>query len=425
MKNCNMYAASIFALVVTTCFIAVAQVSDAGNQQANRQEKIIQLLEVAGTKDLSIPIPEEIEKSRDMAKRKQYFEERHRKFQEIEAKREQARNELAAMGEEIIEPLLGMYRKGRYRSNIIRVLKKIGTPKAQSSLLNISLERNGFYNLGTSAAQYYIELAKNKEDIKKLLVSSDDDILDVALQNLPGVTIDSELLKRLDELLQSKQYHPVLNFSLRTKAAAVIEADTGSVLTKEKFSAIVKSLDTVEQMPKSNERFQNNEVGTFADRTYWLLARSLEKMKGIDTYLSEATNQRIGNPRRWLLAVRANRGDSSVKSQIHDSLEDPKMLERTVFRLYALQGYGKIGTTEDIDFLRSIAESDPVIMLDMGGILLETINSKPINNTGERAVIYDEFSIPEWEKLNPRQRIPLIRGRAQQAIQAIEKRIQN
>ena len=377
MKNHNIYVALIFAFVVTTGFCAVAQVADTGNNRAERRANIKRLLEISGTKGPSIPVPEEIEKSRDMAKRKKYFVERHRKFQEIEAKREQARNELAAMGEEIIEPILEMYRSGRFDSSVIRVLKKIGTPKARISLLNISLELNGFYNLGTSAARYYIELTKNKEDIKKLLVSSEDDILSVALQNLPGLTIDAELLKRLDELLQSTQYHPSSNFSLRIKAAAVISADTGSELMKEKVSAIVKSLDTVEHMPKFNERFQNSSIGTFADRTYLLLAMSLEKIKGADAYLSEATNRLTGNPRRWMLAVRAKRGDSSVKSQIRNFLEDPNMLERTLLRSYALQGYEKIGTTDDIVFLRSIAESDPLIVLFKGGPILETINVKP------------------------------------------------
>lgn len=422
MNNRNKHIALIIAIFTTTSFCIVDKVTYAGNKQVRRMEEINRLLEAASIKSPSIPVPEEIQNSKDWEKRRQYFEQRHLRFQEVEDKREKARNELAAMGDDVIDPLLKIFRGAKFDDAIIMVLKRIGTAKARGSLLNIALEpkNKSYESTRTAAARSYIALTNDKEDVKKLLASSDDDTLSVALQNLPGVTIDTELLKRLDELLQSTQYHPVLNFAIRTKATAVIAADTGSVLMQEKVLAIVKSLDTVEQMPKSNERFQYNRVGTFADRTYWLLARSLEKMKGIDTYLSQATNRRTGNPHRWLLAVRANRGDSSVKSQVHDSLEDPNMLERTVFRSYALQGYGKIGTTEDIDFLRGIAESDPVIMLNRGGLLLEIINGKPINNAGERGVIYDEFTIPEWERLSPRQRRPFIREDARQAIKAIQ-----
>lgn len=420
MKNRDEHINLMLRLVAAAILCVIAQVAYTGSAQAPRLEKINRLLEAASIKSPSIPVPEEIRNSKDWEKRRQYFEQRSLRFQQVEAKREQARNELAAMGEEIIDPLLEIYRRGKFRSNIILVLKKIAAPKAKVALLDISLERNGLYNLGTLAARSYIELAENKEDIEKLLLSNDEDVLAVALQNLPGVKVDAELLKRLSELLQSSTYHPVLNYSLRIKAAAVIVADIGNAPIREKVFAIVDSLDTVEQMPKSNERLQYDRVGTFADQTYWLLARSLEKMKGAGKYLSEATERLTGNPRRWVQATRANRGDSSVKHQLREILEDPNMLERTLLRSYVLRGYGKIGTPKDFPFLHSIAQSDPVVLLDRGGPLLETINGRPINNSGERAVIYDEFTIHEWERLSPRQRRPFIREEAQRAIRAIQ-----
>ncbi len=422
MKKHKIYIAYVFGIVFAIVFLGIVQVADAGNKQAERQAKINRLLEILSTKRPSIPVPKEIYTEKDISKRKQYFEERNRKFQEIEEKYEQARNELASMGDEVIDRLLEIYRSGKLDTQVVLVLKKIGTQNAQMALLNIALGQNGFGRPDTLAARNYIELTENKEEIKKLLVSSDEDVLSIALRNLTGVTIDNELLKRLDELLQSTQYHPVLNFVLRTKAAAVIAADSRSELMQEKVSAVVKSLDTVEQMPKSNERFQYDRIGTFADRTYLLLAISLEKMKGADAYLSEATNRLTNNPQRWMLAVRAKMGDSSVKSEIRNFLEDPNMLERTLLRSYAIQGYEKIGTADDIIFLSGIAESDPVVMLDKGGPLLETVNGKPINNAGKRAVIYDEYTIPEWNQLAARQQIPIIRIRARQAIQAIEKK---
>lgn len=422
MKKQKIYIAYIFGIVLAIVYLGIVQVADAGNKQAERQAKINRLLEILSTKRPSIPVPKEIYSEKDMAKRKQYFEERSRKFQEFEEKHKQARNELASMGDEVIDRLLEIFRSGKLKTHVVLVLKKIGTQNAQMALLNMALGQNGFDRPDKLAARNYIELTKNKEDIQKLLVSSDEDILSIALQHLPGVMIDNELLKRLDELLQSTQYHPVLNFALRTKAAAVIAADSRSVLMQEKVSVVVKSLDTVEQMPESNERFQYNSIGTFADRTYLLLAMSLEKMKGADAYLSEATNRITGNPKRWMLSVRLKRGDSSVKSEVRNFLENPNMLKRTLLRSYAIQGYEKTGTTDDIIFLSRIAESDTVVLLNRGGLLLETINGEPINNTGERAVIYDEYSILEWNKLSARQRIPIIRRRAQQAIIAIEKR---
>ena len=97
--------ASIFGLIITSIVWAVVQAADSINNQTERQEKISRLLAVLAAKVPSIPVPEEIEKSRDMAKRKQYFEEMHRKFQQIEEKYEQARNELAAMGDDVVAQL--------------------------------------------------------------------------------------------------------------------------------------------------------------------------------------------------------------------------------------------------------------------------------------------------------------------------------
>jgi hypothetical protein len=393
------------------------------NNQDNRRAKVNQLLEIAGTRSPSRPIPEEIQKEKDKAIRDKYFEERQRLFQEEEDNRERARNELAAMGDEIIDQLIEIYKDSKYENHIAIVLKKIGTQKAKETLLNMAIGQNGFNWSYSTAAQNYVEVAKDKkEDIKALLVSSDSDILGIALQGMKGLTIDVESLKRLDEIMQTKQ---APDYILRSKAAEVISADKGSGLMREKVSVLVKSLQTIEQLPNANGRFLYDRFGTIADVTSSDLARALTTMKGADAYLDEATKGLTGNARRWMLAVRATKGDTSVKGEIRNFIVDPNMLDRTLLRSYALRGYAVIGTADDIPFLRNIAESDPVVVIIKGESSLETINGKPINNTGDRAVIYDEYTKKEWDNVLPDQRIPFIRGEAESAIKSIEARIKS
>ena len=373
----------------------------AGNYRDESSAKVKQLLEVASAQSLSRAIPED--------------------------KRELAINELAAMGDDIIVQLAEIYKSDRYKNNIVIVLKKIGTQKAKETLLNMALGQNGFNETYSTAARQYIELAGEKEELKTLLVSTNSLILSEALLGIKGIKVDADLLQRLDEILQSVQYNPVLNCALRTNAANIIVADTGSELMQEKISAIVKSINTVEKQPKANERYGQTIIGTFADRTYLNLAKALINIKDADKYLSQATSSMTDNPRGWILAIRANRGDSTEKNELRKIMEDPHMLERTLFRSFALSGYARIGTTEDIPFLRNIAENDPVLLIerrDATGPVLEIINGKPINNAGERSVSYDEDEYVKklWEL--PRGRYT-IRSQAESAIETIEKRIKN
>jgi hypothetical protein len=427
MLKYNIQQAFILGLLITTSVLVAAQ-GPVENNQAERIAKVNQLLEVASAPIPSSPIPEEILKETDIAKRNQYNEERRRLVSEEREKREQARNEIAALGDDIIDPLYEKYNESvRYELSAIYVLKKIGTQKAKDTLLNIAMGQNRRKTPDSLAAQTYVAITKDKNEIKQLLSSKNPDILSIALQGIKEIKVDAELLKRLDEILQSVQYHPVLNCTLRTNAAEVIVADTGSELLQEKVSSIVKSIQTVDNQPKANERYESTIIGTFADRTYLDLAQALIKIKASDKYLSEATSSMTGIPRGWMLAIRANRGDSSVKSELRKVLDDPTSLERTLLRSFILSGYAKIGTAEDIPFLSNIAENDPMSILEMRdatGPVLETINGKPINNTGERAVPYDEDEYVKklWE--SPRGRY-IIRSQAESAIKSIEARIKS
>ena len=69
--------------------------------------------------------------------------------QEEEDKREQARDELAAMGDEIIDQLVEIYNDNRYKMHIAIVLKKIGSQKGVRSTYLKSVIRY-FFNISIS-----------------------------------------------------------------------------------------------------------------------------------------------------------------------------------------------------------------------------------------------------------------------------------
>ena len=265
--------------------------------------------------------------------------------------------------------------------------------------------------------------AKVDRLIERLLVSKNSDALSMTLKSLRGVPINAKMLKRMKELLQSKQYHPIINFCMRWDVAKVIGADPSDIFAKEKVLAIIESLKTVKQLPMANDRFQYDWLGTCADNTYDHLTKALVEIKGADKHLQEITNRVIGEPRMCVLIARAHRGDASEKSELCNILKDPNNVTMTMMRCLGTAAFERIGTNDDLPFLRELLRTDPIKVLNRGGPLLEMIDNKPINNTGERAVIYEPQFDPGWARAEQAGNLFFpVRGRANRVIEVIEKK---
>jgi hypothetical protein len=214
---------------------------------------------------------------------------------------DQAMAELRAVGDDAIGPLLDELRRSsnvHLEHRVVSLLQSIGTPKAREGLLQIALGQDSPEGIGFGdswAARNYVKILKDKSDAKKLLASKDTDVQDIALHTLPGVSVDVDFLKQLEGFLQSNEFY------VRMSASDVIAADPEATLVRQEVSAIVRSLETVEKLPKAWEKFQYDRLGTLADNVYCRLIDALAKMKGADDSLREQANRAKGYVRLCLI----------------------------------------------------------------------------------------------------------------------------
>ena len=332
---------------------------------------------------------------------------------------DQAIARLRAMGDEAIEPLMDELRRsgnGYLEHRAVSLLRSIGTAKARESLLRIALGRDSPAGVGFGsswAARNYVQMLQERSEAKKLLASRDTGVQGVALHALRGVSVDVDLFNQLEGFLQSKSDY------LRTQAADIMAADPEATLVRQKVSAIVKSLETVENLPKARERFQYDRLGTLADNVYWQLIEALCQMKGADDSLREQAGRTEGRVHVCLIIARGRRGDPSVKSELRIFLKDAKMQTMTLMRLSALRAFEATGTVDDLVFLQEMAQTDPLEVWNFGGPLFEMIDGRLVN-TGERMAPVPAKTDPRWS--GPNSSSYPVRSEAQRAMKLIKDR---
>jgi hypothetical protein len=410
------------------CMAQVTPITSAG---------IIQLFEKLTDIELTWELEPENFHQVDEKTRRKFYKRRRLKYQKQKEMLNKTADELSAMGDIVIDPIINRVKKENdpqkrnlLGSRAVEVLGKIRTPKAREIMSNIVFKQDGFKEgfEFKNAVGTYLRMVKNTRDVKSkieakglLKLSNNIDFTERVLTVLPRVPIDAELLTQLKKLLLAKKYHPVINVTLRFKAARVLGADESDKFVREKVYAIVESLKTVEQLPCAHDRFQYDRLGTFADVLYDGLIGALIDMKGSLPSLREVSYELTDKPKICLTVAMADKGDTSTKFGLRDILTQPDMLERTTIRLHAVRAFEKIGTIDDLPFLRKIAATDPVELLinTASHRCIEMVDGRPINNDGERAAIRSEFD-KSWEKAILRYPI---REAAQRAVKSIKKDI--
>ncbi len=424
----NRYVNYLYVVASAVLITTLHAYSSRGASQESPsvdEERVRQLLEVLGTRPASIPVPEEIRETKDRVAREAYWAQRQARFAAFDAQINAATDELAAMGDGIIDRLVREYHKpvGAPRHQIIVVLAKIGTPRARERLLDIAIAKHDPKRTSRAswAARNLVKISPNKEQIIPLLKSDDPDVISIALQHLPGVPVDETLLGQLRGFLQSTEYHPVVNFALRMHAASVLARDGISTLTAERVGAIVDSIRTVENMPEAHERLQPDAAGTLADLMYHYLIDALTKTEGATPFLRDAVQDLLAEPRAVVVVALALRGDSQVKHELRQLLREPRMVARITIRGHAARAMGVIGTKDDIDFLEQLSQDDPLEVINFHGPVFEMVNGQYVN-TGPRMPPMKPKEDPAWATV--RRSYP-VRDQAREAIRAIQKRLDN
>ena len=380
-----------------------------------------ELLEILSAGSINIRTDYKIKRSAHDKKR--HYEGRKKTFESERLLRAKARKLLAQKGDAAIDILL-KYNKTRPSSNnfpqeAIYTLSEIGSERAKRVLVDIIYGRiEGLRSSGASMAlRSYLKIA-SVDEARQLLSLKDDELFHMTLRKFPELAIEPKAFDRLSNNLQSDE------FVIRRKANSIINNSPANEKVFEKVHILTESLTTIPQMPKANERFLHQKIGTYSDYLYWDIAGTLMSLPDCDKQLADITYGLSGAARQWVIVVRARRSDASVKEELLSILQDHSNLERTMLRLSGFRALGVIGSPEDIPFLKEVSENDTYELLDRGGPLLERLDGKVINNAGERAeTVYDEvMEIDLWA--NARIGYP-IRGSARYAIKQIETKVNN
>ena len=249
-----------------------------------------------------------------------------------------------------------------YRWRTIKAMGLLNSPPSRKALLDLALgtqKQNRPWIHG--AARAYIEALTDKSQARLLLVSADTAVLQQAAVGLNGVAVDKETIGRLVELTKSPDRH------LRMLVVNVFAKDPGGLFTAEKVEAIVRAIPDIATMDKADDvawpgNWTSAEVHS---RTYInALTNMVNAAKPIQDQTASA---KAGTPAwRCLLLARALGGDGEVRPDVRKILADP---EAGLFRAWAAEAMGKIGTADDLPLLRQVAEKDPM-QRERGGCLV-------------------------------------------------------
>jgi len=346
----------------------------------------------------------------DPNKIKDYWPQQHRKRAKYKAQREKIQAELATMGDDAVDPILRQ--KGRYGNEFyIPVLAEIGTPRAMEALRQKTIQGNSL------AARYYTRKLKDKTKAKGLLDSKDINVQRVALNALRGTAIDSDFLALLNKYLSNSEH-----LNLQRSAARVIADDPNSTFAEQKVSALIKTIDSVAQLPRAWEKYQYDWTGCLADIQYRFLTDALVKMKGADAPLRDISDKVNGLTRDCVIVARANRGDVSVKPQVYKFIRDPNAMNLIHMRQLAVGSFAHIGDNGDIEFLQDIAKDDSVEIVNLGGPMVELINGQlmfPSDTVPD--IQFYSVDTKRWSRARSHSMFP-IRKKAKKTIQFIEEK---
>lgn len=238
------------------------------------------------------------------------------------------------------------------RRDAITALSESGSEKACNALLDIAMGKHGQENVEWAAGKY-VEALKEKSKSRELLKSQDSAIQHEGLMGLKGGGIDQELSQFLKDMLQSS------SLDVRRAAARVIQEAPDHPYTKEMTIALVESAKTVDSALGANQVISTSGLGrcTAAGYAYRCIVEALVCMKKADAgRLKSLTPEESGNSRDCVLIARAWLNDISVKHELKRIFQKSEL---SPLRSYALAAYDVVGTTDDVDFLNKIAESDP------------------------------------------------------------------
>jgi len=262
---------------------------------------------------------------------------------------------------------------------VVLILKEINTEKSRVLMRRMAL---GEFRIGNDNSEGWAArnlIICDPSEAPKLLVSTNPEVLGDAINALEGQPIDDPLLallkKCLDirELVQhwtdkdmSPEQREIITLRLRGvqyRAAAVMASGTSGELANEAVEAIGKALTAVADLPDADTFLpvQNYHPGTeesLGERNYIAYMGTLVNANVDDRTLHNLAGRLQGQARYSVIMALGWRGDLSVHDELVKLIEDT---QAGLLRARAVTVLGEIGTPEDVPFLRTLEENDPLM----------------------------------------------------------------
>lgn len=287
---------------------------------------------------------------------------------------------LAAMGETAIS---AMGRVGGFDNHTnIRVLRKIGTNKAKDILKEISTGKGHRYSAW--AANNFVKLIQEKKEAIPLVYSDNPAVQTTGLIAIRGIALDANLVSRIGVLITDRE----------NKWAAIwaLEGDSSINFYDEKIKYISSAIEKAYTIPKAQVIYPRTFY-TYSQMDLLYCLQALSYMKGPVSSLQKPCESEPNQlARDCLFIARAMRKDETAKNEVINIIKNRKDL---ALRIWAVVGMGEIGTKEDIEFLQSIANTDPY---------------------------YEDVDLP-LEPNDPKRKFYRVREAASTSIEKINKRI--
>ena len=253
-----------------------------------------------------------------------------------------------------------------WRHDVVRVLRAINTEKSRALLRRLALGEFGEENAGWATTNL---LACDQSEAVNLLVSTNPAVLSNALNKMKGHPIDDRLMELLKKCLRfkSETERPLLVYSVQRQAALLMAAETSEELAKEAVEAIGEALNDVADLPDVDTlTLQSHSTeATWGERYYGGYIHALMTAKVEDSVISDLAKQLEGRAKDVAILALARRGDKSVREEIIRLVQDT---EAGLFRAWAARNLGEIGMQDDLPFLHTLVENDPLVR--MGAVTL-------------------------------------------------------
>jgi HEAT repeat protein len=206
-------------------------------------------------------------------------------------------------------------------------------------------------------------IACDPSEASKLLASTNPEALVDAINAMEGQPIDDKLMILLKKCLEYKndqalQVHH--EQQVRRRAALIMAAGTSGKLANEAVEAIGEALTAVADIPGVDgpppfgHHGTESTWGEFYHQDY-IGALAIAHVE--DRAIHDFAKRLQGRAKDAAILALARRGNKSVRKEIVRLAQDA---QAGLFRAWAATALGEIGTQDDLPFLRTLADNDPL-----------------------------------------------------------------